>query len=103
MPRRLSLAVCLFAAMALAACGPPDPRAAKVLALNGDPARGQALYAADCSGCHTSTKGWSYAIGIFGAPGVVSVVIDGKGKMPAFARYSDQQLADLYGYLRTLT
>ncbi|MBL6853760.1 MAG: cytochrome c [Alphaproteobacteria bacterium] len=75
-----------------------------MLALKGDPVRGEAIYEKTCSQCHQSKSGWSYTISIYQPQGVLSTVIDGvKGsKMPSFAAYSNRDLADLYAYVATL-
>ena len=94
----------IAALLALAACGPNEPRAKAVLALAGDPARGAALYDQTCAHCHQNRAGWSMVLSLYGPTGFVSTLIDGvpKTKMPSFAAWSDQQLADVYAYVRSL-
>jgi mono/diheme cytochrome c family protein len=90
-------------AMATSACGPRDPRAPAVLALQGEGARGSALYQTHCTSCHHNVRGWPTTLSLYGGEGVVSTMIQGvpHTRMPSFAHLSDQQLADLYAYLRT--
>jgi len=91
-------------ALSLAGCAPHEPRAATVLALSGDPTRGQALYGQTCAQCHKAKAGWSLTLALYGPDGFVSTLIDGvpHSKMPSFASWSDQQLADLHAYIRTI-
>ena len=88
----------------LTACAAHDPRAGNVLAHQGDPVQGQRLYAAACVRCHAVESSWPLTLTFYGADGVVSAVIDGvpESRMPSFAGWSDQQLADVLAYLRTL-
>jgi mono/diheme cytochrome c family protein len=100
--RNAACAIALLALAGLSACAPDTPRARSVVALQGDAARGGALYERTCSQCHHDEKYWWVVIALYGASGVVSTVINGvpNTKMPAFADMTDQQLADLYAYLR---
>lgn len=90
--------------LGLGACAPHDPRAAAVLALRGEPQRGQALYAGACAQCHKASAGWPITLAWYRSDGVVSTMIQGvpKTRMPSFAAWSDQQLADVHAYLKTL-
>jgi mono/diheme cytochrome c family protein len=92
----------LLALSGLSACAPDTPRARSVAALQGDAARGGALYEQICSQCHHDATNWGIVIALYGASGVVSTVINGvpHTRMPAFASMTDQELADLYAYLR---
>jgi mono/diheme cytochrome c family protein len=94
----------LAATLALAACGPHEPRADRVLTLTGDPARGRPLYEATCGGCHHVPSAWPWTLPFYGPNGFVSTLIDGvpRTRMPSFAGWSDQQLADVYAFIRTL-
>ena len=95
-------AACAMAFLALSGCAPDTPRARSVVALQGDAARGAALYEQMCSQCHRDATNWGVVIALYGASGVVSTVINGvpHTRMPAFADMTDQQLADLYADLR---
>ena len=89
--------------LGLGACAPHDPRATSVLALSGDPARGQALYVQTCAHCHTRDAGWRLTLQLYGQGGFVSTLIDGvpHTRMPSFSSWTDQQLADVQAYVRT--
>ena len=102
--RLISLAAGAALLLGLAACGPEDPRAKDVLALSGDPARCGALYDHACAACHLNKAGWSTVMSLYGPVGFVSTLIRGvpKTKMPTFAAWSDQQLADVHAYVRAL-
>jgi mono/diheme cytochrome c family protein len=91
-----------MAVLALSGCAPDTPRARSVVALQSDAARGGALYEQNCSQCHLDPTNWGVVLALYGASGVVSTVINGvpHTRMPAFAGMTDQQLADLYAYLR---
>jgi mono/diheme cytochrome c family protein len=90
--------------LGLAACAPHDPRAKAVLALRGEAQRGQALYAGACAQCHKQSGGWPLTLAWYKSDGVVSAMIQGvpKTRMPSFAAWPDQQLADVHAYLKTL-
>jgi mono/diheme cytochrome c family protein len=93
----------VLALLAMSACAPHVPRAKAVLALNGDPARGRALYAQTCARCHSGGgEAWRWTLRIYGDDGVVSTLIVGvpHTRMPSFAAWSDQQIADVHAYLR---
>jgi mono/diheme cytochrome c family protein len=94
---------------------PVVPRAQEVAGLTGKSADGAGIYATDCSRCHSPDgKGGDRsdpkashstmlgAIHTFSAPETITLVIQGAGTMPAFDRYSDQQLADVYAYIMSL-
>jgi len=88
----------------LAACAPHEPRAATVLALAGDPARGRTLYGQTCAQCHKGQQGWGLTLRIYGRDGVVSTLIRGvpHTRMPSFSSWTDQQLTDVLSYVETL-
>jgi disulfide bond formation protein DsbB len=120
------LAAVLAAALLLAACGSPAPTAAPTPAgPAGDPAKGQQLFTATCSACHgPDAKGLpnlgkdltasEFAIGLSDAELVefiktgrpigdplntTGVDMPPKGGNPAL---TDQDLADIVAFLRTL-
>lgn len=80
-------------------------RIADVLALTGDEANGEALFA-DCTGCHGSDgSGGSGPSLVEEVPEksseeILEYVIYGEDDMPAFDSWTDQELADLLAYLR---
>lgn len=88
----------------LAGCGPNEPRAGKVLALAGDPQRGRVLYGQTCAACHKVSDAWPITLWLYRPVGFVSTLIDGvpRTKMPSFAAWTDQQLADVHAYVRAL-
>jgi mono/diheme cytochrome c family protein len=108
--RSITLAV----AATLTGCSlPVVPRAKQVAALTGTPASGAATYATDCRTCHGADgrggstpdamhHGMYGALHDYSAPEVITVILQGGGTMPSFARCSDQELADLYAYLMSL-
>ncbi len=78
-------------------------RAAAILALTGDTAAGDAVYSANCSGCHGDA-------GAGGDPGpniqgvdpafAVDTLLNGNGGMPSYASLADQDIADVVAYLQ---
>ena len=101
---RISICAVIALLSCLAGCGPNEPRAKSVLALQGDGSRGRVLYEQSCAQCHQETKYWPVVVRLYGSTGVVSTVIDGiPNKMPSFASWTNQQLADLHAYLQTST
>jgi len=84
-------------------------RADAVLALDANLAAGEALYDADCGSCH-GVDGRGADLGPdlvhelhHGDALILTFIVDGVGEeMPAFGHYSDQELADLLGYLHEL-
>jgi len=98
-----TLGVATIAALqCLSACAPHDPRATAVLALSGDAARGRALYAQTCAGCHRGHAEWRLTLQLYGQDGFVSTMIEGvpRTRMPSFSAWTDQQLADVHAYVR---
>jgi mono/diheme cytochrome c family protein len=94
----------IFVPLWLAGCAPHDPRADGIAALAGDPAKGEALYREACARCHSETGAkLKYGLALYGLAGSISIVIDGvpSTKMQAYSQYSDQQIADLFAYLRS--
>ena len=71
----------------------------------GDAEAGEVLYTHSCSGCH-GTDG----AGGYGGPYLLGQTTDhiaeyiwnGKGDMPAFPDYTDQDIADIIAHIRVL-
>lgn len=82
-------------------------RIEEVLALTPDTDAGSALYATSCTGCHgadaTGGSGPDLVDELSHSDEhLLGSIIDGDGDMPSYADWSDQELADLMGYLRSL-
>jgi mono/diheme cytochrome c family protein len=95
----------------LAACGPADPsgRAAGVAALTGDTTRGATLYMGQCAVCHASdgtgvpsTGGEDLTehVPLHTKYQLVSIVLNGEGKMAPLPGMKDQEIADVVAYLQ---
>jgi mono/diheme cytochrome c family protein len=72
--------------------------------LTEDLAAGEDLYVSDCSGCHGAD-----ATGIVGpnildesASAITTAIMEGKGSMPAFPDYTDQEILNVISYIGTL-
>lgn len=90
--------------LAAAACGTDT---SGITELTGDAANGQTLYEANCQGCHgaSGNERAGAAREAKESPDEAAQVIrDGDGEMPAFGedQLSDQEVADLLAYLKTL-
>lgn len=100
----------LFAALLplVAACGDDHPRVGAVLALQGNADAGKDLYTSNCTGCHgTSGKGGSAGKDIAHVArnepeDAIEAIVEGEDSMPAFDSLSDQDVADIIAYLKTL-
>lgn len=99
--RRVKATCAALLAAALVGCGPTAPRARTIAALQGVPVRGAALFQTSCAGCHKA-EGFTKMLAWFPESAFLSTVVTGvpKTRMPAFAALSDQQIADIYAYLR---
>lgn len=96
----------------IAACssdGSADPaRTQTVLGLTADVTSGKTLYTSNCASCHGSDgQSGSARRNVAGvadqnASSVVNVMQTGEDEMPSFSGLSDQQLADILGYVRSL-
>jgi mono/diheme cytochrome c family protein len=88
--------------------GAIDPEVAAILALDGDVATGEAEFGLACGNplCHgedgVSGPGGDLATIVPASTDVelVSVMLDGAGRMPSQASLGDQTLADILAYLR---
>jgi mono/diheme cytochrome c family protein len=104
----ISLAVPLFTGMPEKPIG---PEFSFVPAGAGDAVRGEALYRSKCFGCHTPEAGVGpaqntvdFKVRFADADTLAFVVRAGRQPMPAFTdqMLSDQQLADIIAYVRSL-
>jgi mono/diheme cytochrome c family protein len=95
---------CVMLAMGLAsACGNETDA---ILGLTGDATNGQKVFEANCQSCH-GADGKSGTVGrnITSASDteLVHIVLNGEDEMPSFAdTLSDQEIADVLGYVSTL-
>ena len=83
-------------------CGNPD-----ISAADGDTANGEALFAANCMGCHgadaTGGEGGPDIAGVSDSNPVINIILDGDGSMPGFAdTLSDQDISDILAWLGSL-
>jgi mono/diheme cytochrome c family protein len=107
---RLSLAATFVAStslVALAACS-SNARTSSVEKTTGTAASGASLYATKCVSCHGS-NGRSGSAGVDvaheardEAEDAIEKILEGGGGMPSFSNLSDQDVADLIAYLKTL-
>lgn len=72
--------------------------------LTEDLATGEELYTADCSGCHSADGTGGAGPNILGESdsAITTAIIEGKGSMPAFPDYTDQEVLDVISYIGTL-
>lgn len=93
-------------AFALAACGggSDDDGVDAILALDGDPVAGEAVYASTCAACHGADGEGGSGPAMAGIVAdesdadIVEVVLDGEGSMPP-QDLTDQEVADVLAYL----
>ncbi|MGB3403374.1 MAG: cytochrome c [Microcoleaceae cyanobacterium] len=85
-----------------------DPYVENVLALEGDPLQGQAIFLMNCAGCHISQQGEQVGPSLQDVSqhksraGIIHQVISGKTPpMPQF-QPSSQEMADLLSYLEQI-
>jgi cytochrome c551 len=98
----------VFAALlAFSACnGEEDDsdRVSAILALTGDAANGELVYADECAVCHGadgeggSGPSMSSVVGE-GEDEIIGTVLEGEGSMPAFDDLPDQDIADLVAFI----
>lgn len=107
MNRSVALGMSLFVA-ALTACSGNSARISSVTALTADTVSGKSLYTSNCASCHGSDgKSAAGKKNIVSATtsntsGAVDTMLSGDGEMPDFANLSDQELANIVGYVKTL-
>jgi mono/diheme cytochrome c family protein len=85
------------------ACG-GDGRIDDVLALEGDPTNGEAVYLDTCAGCHGEDGTGGSAEGIVGEDEgedeLAEVILFGEDEMPAFdGDLTDQEIADVIAFV----
>ncbi|MFO0595143.1 MAG: cytochrome c [Myxococcaceae bacterium] len=106
--KKLSLLAALTATFSLTACGPMT-REDRVAAMTGSVTAGQTLYMAQCASCHgTDGKGTASGVTLVDpaktkmATALITVIINGKKgtDMAAYGAFTDQQIADLYAYIK---
>ena len=72
---------------------------------SGDADSGNALFTHACSGCHgangTGGYGGPYLLGQT-TEHIADYIWNGKGNMPAFPNYTDQDIADIVAHIRFL-
>lgn len=85
--------------------GGSGSRVDDILALSGDEAAGDALYAQNCAVCHGAAGGGGSGPNLTGKSvtgEVVQVILNGEDEMQAFGDVlSDQEIADLLAWLDT--
>jgi mono/diheme cytochrome c family protein len=97
------VAIGVTALVWIAGCAPAhDPRADAIAAIKGEASAGEVLYREACARCHADAVGLAKGASWYGLVGSISLVIDGGWKMPAFPRYSDQEIADLFAFIGSL-
>jgi mono/diheme cytochrome c family protein len=102
------LLVAVIAILGVYHLSPSDPYVKSVLSLEGDPAKGYAIFQMNCAGCHGSTANGHVGPSLLGiaerkSPAdLIKQVISGKTPpMPQF-QPSPEVMADLLNYLETL-
>jgi len=91
----------------LVACGGEngDDRVDVILALEGDVAAGESVFAAECAVCHGdsgeggSGPAMSEVVGGLDDAALIGVVVDGVGSMPDLSDLPDQDIADVTAYV----
>lgn len=70
----------------------------------GDEANGESLYDAQCSACHGATADGGIGTSLLGQPDAhfIEAVQEGIGDMPALPDLTDQDIADIIAFVRTL-
>ena len=107
MSRTLRIALFSSLTLAAAACGNSPASIANTLV--GNAASGKTVYQSDCISCHGSDGASGSArkpvaaLAQSNPEQAISVVLAGDGEMPAWSGVlTDQQIADVVAYLKTL-
>lgn len=103
----LRLTLLLAPAFVLFGCG--SGRATSIAAKSGDAAAGRTFYVAQCEVCHgadgrTGTAKKNIVNPVKSAsPGAIDEILNGNGEgMPSYASQSDQTIADVVAYVKSL-
>jgi mono/diheme cytochrome c family protein len=106
--RHLALFSSLLVCPLLTAC-PDDPRVADIVELSPDVVNGASLYEANCLDCHgADLSGGEGGPDLIGAlaehddADIADTILKGGLGMPSFSDLSDQEVADVVGYMRTV-
>ncbi len=96
----------LISLLFISSCGGSEARIDAILKLDAKDENGKSIYEANCSRCHGSDgSGTSLGPGIKSENDeeeIIEVTIEGEGSMPAFDHLSDQEIADLTKYSKSL-
>lgn len=81
----------------LTACEGEDieERVQRVVALDGDPVAGEALWAQHCVRCHSSPSSFAS----IPEAGQIRIMLQGPPSMPTFGQLADQELADIAAFV----
>jgi mono/diheme cytochrome c family protein len=90
----------LILLISLFACA-TETRELDIMAINGDAAKGEALFAT-CTGCHGADGAGDENIRGAGGRGALETIMYGEDEMPAYEGWADQDLADVLAYVETL-
>lgn len=107
--------LCVLALFALAACGPTTPptRQEEVAALTGAATSGKTVFDTNCASCHgadgkgtasSSNKDVTATVKTQKAADFIATILNGvmNTSMAGYPQLSNQQLADVYAYIKTL-
>ena len=77
---------------------------AHIQELDADLEKGEELYSRNCSGCHGVNAEGGNGPELVGEDlgHFVHAIQEGSGSMPAFPDLTDQDIADIYGYVQSL-
>lgn len=80
-------------------------RLSPVAALTGNTDNGRTRFLADCASCHGAAGGGGIGPNLMGEDDgdeIVEAMLTGPDQMPVFSSYSDQTLADVRDFVRSL-
>jgi len=103
-----ALAPVVVLSTVLAACGGASERAKTIAGLSPDTVLGAKSFTANCVSCHGSNGSSGSARKNLPKAArnetteAIDVILSGDGSMPAFSAISDQELANIIGWLKTL-
>lgn len=93
--------------LVLVGCG-SSARVTTIQALTADTSSGQSLYASKCASCHgTNGSGGSAGKNVTGvtksdSTAAIDQILNGGDGMSSFSSLSDQNIADIVGYIKSL-